>query len=72
MPNMQKNIPAVLAVIDHIYENMLYAELNTKADCCMKCGYEGEILTDEELNWYCPNCNNTDKNYLQVVRRTCG
>lgn len=72
MPNMEKNVPAVLALIDHIYENILYAELNTKADFCMECNFSGEILIDDNLEWYCPNCGNRDQDKMQVTRRTCG
>ena len=55
-----------------IYDNIMYAELNTKSDYCQKCGYTGEILIDENLEWYCPNCGNRDHNTLNVARRTCG
>ena len=76
VPNMQHNIPAVLAVMRHIYENIMYAELNTKSDFCEACGYDGEIQikTDEKgkLVWECPNCGNRDTDTLFVARRTCG
>ena len=76
VPNMQNNIEAVLKVIQFIYENIMYAELNTKSDYCQVCGYDGEIqiVTDEhgKLIWKCPNCGNTDQNRLNVARRTCG
>ncbi len=76
VPNMQYNIPAVLAVMRHIYENIMYAELNTKSDFCEACGYDGEIQikTDEKgkLVWECPNCGNRDTDTLFVARRTCG
>jgi ribonucleoside-triphosphate reductase len=76
VPDMQHNIEAVLAIIKHIYENIIYAELNTKSDYCMKCGFDGEIkiITDEngKLDWECPKCGNRDKQHLSVVRRTCG
>ncbi|MBO5372201.1 MAG: anaerobic ribonucleoside-triphosphate reductase [Lachnospiraceae bacterium] len=76
VPDMQNNIPAVLAVMQHIYENIMYAELNTKSDYCSKCGYDGEIriITDEhgKLLWECPNCGNQDQNTMSVARRTCG
>lgn len=76
VPNMQHNIPAVLAVMRHIYENIMYAELNTKSDFCEACGYNGEIQikTDEKgkLVWECPNCGNRDTDTLFVARRTCG
>ena len=76
VPNMQHNIPAVLAVMNHIYENIMYAELNTKSDFCEACGYEGEILIQRDekgkLVWECPNCGNRDTDTLFVARRTCG
>ena len=71
-PNLQNNIEAVLSVIEFIYNNIMYAELNTKSDYCQKCGYTGEILLDDKLEWYCPNCGNRDHNLLNVARRTCG
>ena len=71
-PNLQNNIDAVLEVIKFIYNNIMYAELNTKSDYCQKCGYTGEILIDDNLEWYCPNCGNRDHNTLNVARRTCG
>ncbi len=77
VPNMQNNIEAVLAVMQYIYENIMYAELNTKSDFCMKCGYDGEIKIVEEegsgkLIWECPNCGNHDEDQMSVARRTCG
>lgn len=72
VPNMQKNIAAMLAIMQFIYENTMYAEINTKADYCMQCGFDGEILIDNQLNWYCPQCHNMDQNKMQVTRRTCG
>lgn len=76
VPNMQNNIPAVLSVIKFIYNNIMYAELNTKSDYCQCCGYTGEILivTDKnnKLVWECPNCKNRDQTKLNVARRTCG
>ncbi|MCD7840626.1 MAG: anaerobic ribonucleoside-triphosphate reductase [Erysipelotrichaceae bacterium] len=75
VPNMQDNIDAVLAVMKHIYNNIMYAELNTKSDYCMVCGYDGEIQIKEDdgkLIWVCPNCGNTDQNKMSVARRTCG
>ena len=72
VPNMQNNIDAVLSVMQYIYDNIMYAELNTKSDYCQKCGYTGEILIDDNLEWYCPNCGNRDHNTLNVARRTCG
>ena len=71
-PNLQNNIDAVLQVIKFIYDNIMYAELNTKSDYCQKCGFDGEILIDENLEWYCPNCGNRDHDTLNVARRTCG
>lgn len=71
-PNLQNNIPAVLSVIRFIYDNIMYAELNTKSDYCQECGYDGEILIDENLEWYCPNCGCRDHAKLNVARRTCG
>ena len=71
-PNLQNNIPAVLEVIKFIYDNIMYAELNTKSDYCQECGYDGEILLDDDLEWYCPNCGNRDHSKLNVARRTCG
>ena len=76
VPNMQNNIPAVLSIMKHIYENIMYAELNTKSDYCMECGYDGEIQIvedpDGKLVWECPNCGNRDQNKMSVARRTCG
>ena len=71
-PNLQNNIEAVLQVIEFIYNNIMYAELNTKSDYCQNCGYTGEILIDDNLEWYCPNCGNRDHDTLNVARRTCG
>ena len=76
VPNMQQNIPAVLAIMKHIYNNIMYAELNTKSDYCECCGYDGEIriVTDDsgKLVWECPNCGNRDQSKMSVARRTCG
>ncbi len=75
VPNMQDNIPAVLAVIEYIYDNIMYAELNTKSDYCQVCGYDGEIRIVEEdgkLLWECPHCHNRDQTKMNVARRTCG
>ena len=71
-PNLQNNLEVVIQLIKFIYDNIMYAELNTKSDYCQKCGYDGEILIDENLEWYCPNCGNRDHNTLNVARRTCG
>ena len=76
VPNMQDNIPAVLSVMKFIYDNIMYAELNTKSDYCECCGYDGEIQIKEDesgkLIWECPNCGNTDQDHMFVARRTCG
>ena len=76
VPNLQNNIPAVLALMRHIYDNIMYAELNTKSDFCQVCGYDGEIRIvtdpDDKLIWECPNCGNKDETKLNVARRTCG
>ena len=75
VPNMQQNIPAVLQVIRYIYDNIMYAELNTKSDYCQVCGFDGEIKIVEDegkLVWECPRCGNRDQNKLNVARRTCG
>ena len=75
VPNMQDNLKAVLRVMEYIYDNIMYAELNTKSDYCQKCGYDGEIKIvedDGKLEWECPNCGNRDHETLNVARRTCG
>ena len=76
VPNMQNNLDAVLSVMQYIYDNIMYAELNTKSDYCQECGYSGEIkiVTDKDgkLIWECPNCGNRDQNKMSVARRTCG
>ena len=76
VPNMQNNIEAVIAVMQHIYENIMYAELNTKSDYCECCGYDGEIQIVEDKNgklvWECPNCGNRNQETMSVARRTCG
>ena len=73
VPDMSKNLEAVKSIINFIYHNVQYAELNTKADVCYKCGFTGEIqLNKETLEWYCPHCSNDDKSEMQVMRRTCG
>ena len=71
-PNLTNNLDVVLQVIKFIYDNIMYAELNTKSDYCHECGYTGEILIDDNLEWYCPNCGNRDHDKLNVARRTCG
>ncbi len=76
VPDMQGNLPAVLTVMQHIYDNIMYGELNTKSDYCQACGYEGEIKIvpdeDSKLVWECPNCRNRDEDKMNVARRTCG
>ena len=75
VPNMQNNLDAVLSVMQFIYDNIMYAELNTKSDYCHICGFDGEIAIEEEggkLVWKCPNCGNTDQDKMNVARRTCG
>lgn len=71
-PNLQNNLEAVIEVIKFIYDNIMYAELNTKSDYCQKCGFDGEILLNDDLEWYCPQCGNKDHDTLNVARRTCG
>lgn len=70
--NLTNNLDAVMEVITFIYNNIMYAELNTKSDYCHECGYSGEILIDDKLEWYCPNCGNRNHDKLNVARRTCG
>ena len=77
VPNLQNNIDAVLSVMQYIYDNIMYAELNTKSDYCECCGYDGEMVIIEDkdtgkLIWECPNCHNRDQNKMYVTRRTCG
>ena len=76
VPNMQDNIPAVLSIMHFIYDNIMYAELNTKSDYCQVCGFDGEIAivkdAEGKLIWKCPKCGNTDQNKMNVARRTCG
>ncbi len=76
VPNMQNNIQAVLALMKHIYNTIMYAELNTKSDYCQVCGYDGEIQIEQDENhkliWKCPNCGNTNQDKMNVARRTCG
>ncbi len=71
-PNLSNNLEAVIEVIKFIYDNIMYAELNTKLDYCHECGYTGEILIDDNMEWYCPNCGNRDHDKMNVARRTCG
>ena len=75
VPNMQNNLPAVLSLMQFIYDNIMYAELNTKSDYCQVCGYSGEIQIvedDGKLVWECPHCKNRDQDKMNVARRTCG
>ena len=76
VPDMQNNIPAVMALLNHIYDNIMYAELNTKSDYCQNCGFDGEIQIVEDehgkLVWECPSCGNRDQDKMNVARRTCG
>ncbi len=71
-PNLENNLDVVMQIIQFIYNNIMYAELNTKSDYCQVCGYTGEILIDDNLEWYCPECGNRDHDKLNVARRTCG
>lgn len=75
VPNMNQNIDAVFALMEHIYDHIMYAELNTKSDYCMECGFDGEIVIEKEngkLIWVCPQCGNKDQDKMSVARRTCG
>lgn len=72
IPNMSNNIPAVLAMVKYIYDNISYAEFNTKLDYCHECGYDGEIIVNDDNQWECPRCHNMDRSKLTVIRRTCG
>ena len=72
VPNMENNIEALEEIIKFIYDNIQYAEFNTKSDYCQECGFSGEIVLNDDLEWECPNCHNKDKNKLNVARRTCG
>ena len=71
-PNLTKNLKAVESIINYIYHNIQYAEINSRPDVCYKCGFTGEIKIDDNLEWYCPNCGNKDQGSMQVMRRTCG
>ena len=71
-PDLTKNVDAVLSLMQFIYDNIMYAELNCKSDYCMNCGYDGEIEIQNDLTWRCPNCGNTDQSKMSVTRRTCG
>ena len=70
--NLNNNLDAIKQLVDYMYETIQYAEINTKSDYCQVCGFDGEILLDEDLEWYCPNCGNRDHNKMNVCRRTCG
>ena len=72
IPNMQNNIPALEELVKYIYDNIMYAEFNTKSDFCHECEFDGEIIINEEGEWECPNCGNTDHEKMNVTRRTCG
>ena len=69
---MQKNLDALRELVKYIYDNIQYAEFNTKSDYCHECGFDGEIIVNDDNEWECPNCHNKDHNKLTVVRRTCG
>lgn len=71
-PNLENNLETIMELIKFIYDNIMYAELNTKSDYCQACGYTGEVLIDDNLEWYCPECGNRDQSKLNVARRTCG
>lgn len=72
VPDMTRNLEAIESIINFMYHNIQYAEINTKPDICYSCGYTGEIKLDENLEWYCPSCGNRDQGEMQVMRRTCG
>lgn len=72
IPNMRHNLPALAEVVQYIYDNIQYAEFNTKSDYCQECGFDGEIVINDENKWECPNCGNTDQTRMNVTRRTCG
>ena len=72
VPNMQQNLDAVLEVMKFIYDNIIYAELNTKSDYCQECGFDGEIIVNDDNEWECPQCHNKDRAKMNVTRRTCG
>ena len=72
VPNMEHNLKAMADVVKFIYDNIQYAEFNTKSDFCHECGFSGEITINEDLEWECPNCGNKDKKKMNVARRTCG
>ena len=72
VPNMKNNLPALEEVVKYIYDNIQYAEFNTKSDYCQVCGYDGEMIINDNNEWECPQCGNKDHSKLNVVRRTCG
>ena len=72
IPNMTHNIPAVLTMVQYIYDHIAYGEFNTKLDYCHECGFDGEIILNDDNEWECPRCHNKDRNKLTVIRRTCG
>lgn len=72
MPNMKQNVAAIEHIVRYMYDNVQYAEFNTKLDYCMECNYDGEMLCDDNMQWYCPNCGNRDTDKMNIVRRTCG
>lgn len=72
IPNMQNNLPALEMLVKYIYDNIQYGEFNTKSDYCQECGFDGEIILNDDMEWECPQCHNKDHNKLNVTRRTCG
>jgi ribonucleoside-triphosphate reductase len=72
MPNMQKNLPALESLVQFMYDNIMYAEFNTKSDYCHCCGFDGEIIVNEDNEWECPQCHNKNQRKMNVTRRTCG
>lgn len=72
VPNLQNNVEAILNLIKYMYDNISYAEFNTKLDYCFDCSYSGEMVLNEKNKWYCPNCGNNDTDRMTIVRRTCG
>jgi ribonucleoside-triphosphate reductase len=72
IPNMRHNLTALAEVVQYIYDNIQYAEFNTKSDYCQVCGFDGEILINDDYQWECPNCGNKDQSKMNVTRRTCG
>jgi ribonucleoside-triphosphate reductase len=71
MPNMQKNLPALESLVQFMYDNIMYAEFNTKSDYCHCCGFDGEIIVNEDNEWECPQCHNKNQRKMNVTRRTC-